>query len=380
MEKSLNRIFIALLFFVVVLGFYLLYTFSSIIIPLTFAFIAATMFQPITIFLRNKKVPFYLIIPSISIITLGLLFLIYLIMASTVSEVSAQSGDLSVVLITKIDGLMEGIEQLVNTRFHTKIDIEKELTDLFSVDFLSSAASRVVSSFTAFTNSFFWFSIYFVVFLFALPNYKRYLRYVSGGQNLEMVTSAYLTIQKFIYSYANIKLFINLTVGVAVYVICILFGVKFAFLWGFVAFLLHFIPFIGAIVSVLFPSLMSLVQSDNVIVPLIVLLLLSIVQMGMGNIVEPILMGNKLRLNTITAMFGLVFWGSLWGVSGLFLGIPMLVIFKVMLEQFPETAILGRIMGFPENQEGVRMRSWDPTTIISKRFRNNADSETKKTE
>ncbi len=380
MEKSLNRIFVALLFFVVVLGFYLLYTFSSIIIPLTFAFIAATMFQPITIFLRNKKVPFYLIIPSISIITLGLLFLFYLIMASTVSEVSAQSGDLSVVLIAKIDGLMEGIEQLVNTRFHAKINIEKELTDLLSVDFLSSTASRLVSSFTSFTNSFFWFSIYFVVFLFALPNYKRYLRYVSSGQNIEGVTSAYLTIQKFIYSYANIKLFINLTVGVAVYIICILFGVKFAFLWGFVAFLLHFIPFIGAIVSVLFPSLMALVQFDNLIVPLIVLLLLSIVQMGMGNIVEPILMGNKLRLNTITAMFGLVFWGSLWGVSGLFLGIPMLVIFKVMLEQFPETAMLGRIMGFPENSEGVRMRSWDPTTIISKRFKNIPDSETKKPE
>ncbi|MBK6682569.1 MAG: AI-2E family transporter [Ignavibacteriales bacterium] len=296
------------------------------------------------------------------------------------SEVSAQSGDLSVVLIAKIDGLMEGIEQLVNTRFHAKINIEKELTDLLSVDFLSKAASSVVSSFTAFTNSFFWFSIYFVVFLFALPNYKRYLRYVSGGQNIEMVTSAYLTIQKFIYSYANIKLFINLTVGVTVYIICILFGVKFAFLWGFVAFLLHFIPFIGAIVSVLFPSLMALVQFDNLFVPLVVLLLLSIVQMGMGNIVEPILMGNKLRLNTITAMFGLVFWGSLWGVSGLFLGIPMLVIFKVMLEQFPETAMLGRVMGFPENSEGVRMRSWDPTTIISKRFKNIPDSETKKPE
>ncbi|MBK8660859.1 MAG: hypothetical protein IPN18_03225 [Ignavibacteriales bacterium] len=120
MEKSLNRIFVALLFFVVVLGFYLLFTFSSIIIPLTFAFIAATMFQPITIFLRNKKVPFYLIIPSISIITLGLLFLFYLIMASTVSEVSAQSGDLSVVLIAKIDGLMEELNNLLTLVFMQK--------------------------------------------------------------------------------------------------------------------------------------------------------------------------------------------------------------------------------------------------------------------
>ncbi len=377
MEKSLNRIVIILLFFAGVLAFYLLATFSTIIIPLTFAFLAATMFQPITIFLRSKKVPFYLIIPSISIITLGVLFMMYLIISSTFGEIGAQSDDFVQTLITKIDGLMNGIENLINIRFHTTVNIEKELTQLLSKEFITSTAKGLVSSFTAFTNSFFWFSIYFVVFLFALPNYKRYLRYVAGGQNLELVTSAYLTIQKFIYSYANIKLFINLIVGILVYAVCIIFGVKFAFLWGFVAFLLHFIPFIGAIISVLFPSLMALVQFDNIYVPGVIFVLLTTIQMGMGNILEPILMGNKLRLNTITAMFGLVFWGSLWGVSGLFLGIPMLVIFKVMLEQFPETAIFGRVMGFPEDTEGKRMRSWDPTTIITKSFKVNPPSETK---
>jgi predicted PurR-regulated permease PerM len=377
MEKSLKHIFLTILFFAVVLTFYLLFTFSSIIIPLTFAFLAATMFQPLTMFLRNKKVPFYLIIPSISIITLGLLFLIYLIVASTIGEIGSQSTDFSQKLVTKVNDLLAGIQGFVNQKFHAQLNIQQELNQLLSFDFISSTAKGVVSSFTAFTNSFFWFSIYFVVFLFALPNYKRYLRYVAGGQNLEIITSAYLTIQKFIYSYANIKLFINLVVGILVYIICILFGIKFAFLWGVVAFLLHFIPFVGAIISVFFPSIMALIQFDNAFLPLIVFLLLSTIQMGMGNIIEPILMGNKLRLNTITAMFGLVFWGSLWGVSGLFLGIPMLVIFKVMLEQFPETAIFGRVMGFPENDEGARVRSWDPTTIIQKRFKTNSGSETK---
>ncbi len=380
MEKSLNRIFVVLLCFAVVLGFYLLSAFSAIIIPLTFAFLAATMFQPITIYLRSKKVPFYLIIPSISVITLGILFLMYLIISSTVGEISAQSGDFAQTLITRFDGLLNGIEKFVNERFHQQINIEKELSEMLSTEFVSSAAKGLVASFTAFTNSFFWFSIYFVVFLFALPNYKRYLRYVAGGQNLELTTNAYITIQKFIYTYANIKLFINLIVGILVYVVCIVFGVKFAFLWGFVAFLLHFIPFIGAIISVIFPALMALVQFDSLFVPGSVFVLLSVIQMGMGNVLEPILMGNKLRLNTITAMFGLVFWGSMWGVSGLFLGIPMLVVFKVMLEQFPETALFGRIMGFPEDSEGNRMRSWDPTTIISKRFKVPPQSETKENE
>ncbi len=380
MEKSLNRIFVLLLCFAVVLMFYLLSAFSAIIIPLTFAFLAATMFQPITIYLRSKKVPFYLIIPSISIITLGILFLMYLIISSTVAQISSQSGDFAQVLISRFDGILTGLEKFVNERFHAKMDIEKELTGMLSTEFVSSAAKGLVSSFTAFTNSFFWFSIYFVVFLFALPNYRRYLRYVAGGQNLELTTTAYITIQKFIYTYANIKLFINLIVGILVYVICIAFGIKFAFLWGFVAFLLHFIPFVGAIISVIFPSLMSLIQFDNLFIPGIVFVLLSTVQMGMGNVIEPILMGNKLRLNTITAMFGLVFWGTMWGVSGLFLGIPMLVIFKVMLEQFPETALFGRIMGFPEDKEGNRVRSWDPTTIITKSFKTPPSSETKEKE
>lgn len=65
-------------------------------------------------------------------------------------------------------------------------------------------------------------------------------------------------------------------------------------------------------------------------------------------------------------------------MSGLFLSIPMLVITKVMLEQFPDTAIFGRIMGFPEDTQGNRLRTWDPTTIITKSFDSTHESETKK--
>lgn len=312
MEKYLSRISVTLLFLAVVVAFYLLSIFSAIVIPLIFAFLAASMYQPLTIFLRNKKIPFYLIIPSISIITLGILFLMYLIISSTVVEISTQSDDFAKTLTHRIDWLASGLERFINERFHTTISVNKELSQLLSKDFVTNAAKGIVASFTSFTNGFFWFSVYFVVFLFSLPNYRRYLRYVAGRDKLEIVTSTYITIQKFIYTYANIKLFINLVVGILVYVVCVVFEIKFAFLWGFVAFLLHFIPFIGAIISVLFPSLMALIQYDDIFVPGTVLILLTVIQMGMGNIVEPVMMGNKLRLNTITAIFGLVFWGFLW--------------------------------------------------------------------
>ena len=74
-------------------------------------------------------------------------------------------------------------------------------------------------------------------------------------------------------------------------------------------------------------------------------LCLFIVQIVMGNVIEPKLMGEKLSLNTITVLLGLLFWGYLWGITGMILSMPLLVFMKVILSQIPEAAMLVRLMG-----------------------------------
>jgi predicted PurR-regulated permease PerM len=127
-----------------------------------------------------------------------------------------------------------------------------------------------------------------------------------------------------------------------------IFGIKFAVFWAFLAFIFSYVPNIGSTLSTILPILMAVIQLDSIESLLIFAILLVAMHFVMGNVVEPIIMGNRLRLNTLTVLFGLVFWGYIWGIPGMILSVPLLVIMKIILERYPEVSIIGRVMGYPE--------------------------------
>jgi predicted PurR-regulated permease PerM len=112
----------------------------------------------------------------------------------------------------------------------------------------------------------------------------------------------------------------------------LILGVDFALLWGFLTFLLNFIPNIGSIVSVIFPLLISFLQFDSVATPLLVLILLGATQFAMGNVVEPKLMEFSLNLSPLLVLVSLFFWGWIWGVWGMILAVPMMSTVKIIFE------------------------------------------------
>ena len=125
-------------------------------------------------------------------------------------------------------------------------------------------------------------------------------------------------------------------------------NLNFAFFFGFIAFLLNFIPSIGSILATIPPFMMAFIQFDTLQPVVLLLLILSTIQMVMGNLVEPIITGDRLKLNTLTVIFGLVFWGYIWGLAGMIISIPLLVLLKLIFEHFPDTQIFARIMGSPD--------------------------------
>lgn len=137
----------------------------------------------------------------------------------------------------------------------------------------------------------------------------------------------------------------SLCTGVGYGLTCWIFDIDFALFWGFLAFVLNFIPTVGSIIATIPPLLLGLIQlaSPGAVFGLFGLLLT--IQFSFGNIIEPKLMGNSLSLNTVVVILGLVFWGYLWGVAGMVLSVPMLVLFKVILAQFDEAKIIVRLMG-----------------------------------
>jgi len=114
-------------------------------------------------------------------------------------------------------------------------------------------------------------------------------------------------------------------------------GLDFAEFWALLLFILHFIPTIGIVVAVILPTLMAAVQFDNLGPCLVIGIGITAIAQLMGNIVEPNVMGETLNLSPLTVIIALIVWGSLWGIVGAFLCVPLTVILVIILSNFRST-------------------------------------------
>lgn len=145
--------------------------------------------------------------------------------------------------------------------------------------------------------------------------------------------------------YIVTKTCISLLTGTLVWVILALFGVRFAFLFGALAFLLNFIPNVGSVIATMAPLLIAIVQFGSPWRIVILAVLLALVQLSVGNILEPLILGRTLKLNPITVLLSLVFWGWLWGLWGMVLAVPMAATARIILDQTPRLRAVGTLMG-----------------------------------
>ncbi len=143
--------------------------------------------------------------------------------------------------------------------------------------------------------------------------------------------------QEEIQTYIWIKTLMSLTTGAISYIVLISFGVDLAEFWAFIIFLLNYIPTIGSLMGIIFPALLTLVQFGAVVPFVAVAALLGVTQFLIGNVLEPRLMGSSLNLSALVVILSLALWGSIWGVAGMFLCVPITVIGMIIFSHFPAT-------------------------------------------
>jgi predicted PurR-regulated permease PerM len=115
------------------------------------------------------------------------------------------------------------------------------------------------------------------------------------------------------------------------------FGLDSPLLWAFVLFIMNFIPVIGSLLAVFFPTFFALIQFGDFSTPALMLAILIAIQMVIGNILEPKIMGDSLNISPLVALFSLAFWGAIWGITGMLVSVPITVILIILLAHFPST-------------------------------------------
>lgn len=144
-------------------------------------------------------------------------------------------------------------------------------------------------------------------------------------------------ISRDIRQYVWVKTLTSLATGGISYIVLSWVGVDFAEFWGFVIFLLNFIPTIGSLLGILLPSLLTLVQFETMSPFFIVFPILASVQFTIGNLIEPRLMGQTLNLSALVVILSLATWGSIWGIPGMFLSVPITAMLTIIFANFPQT-------------------------------------------
>ena len=324
--------FFAFIFLVV----YALNSLSNILTPIA---IAILIWFLINAFANQiKRLPFLNEkIGELIAIPLSLIFIVYSMIeigsfiASSMLELSSTISQLD----SKVNALIEKISLM------TSFDLATPLQKFFQEFSLSSVINKIISAFSAIFSNIIQIFLYVLFLLIDQRFFNAKLNALfSKKNNREKAQNVLTSISKGIRTYISITTIISLSTGFLTYIICEMFSLQGAVLWGFIAFVLNFIPTIGSIIAVLIPTIFALIQFTDLSQVLFLCLALVIIQFVIGNIIYPKLMGNKLNISQFVVILSLVVWGAMWGTIGMFLSVPLMMILMIILSQFEGTKSL----------------------------------------
>jgi predicted PurR-regulated permease PerM len=203
---------------------------------------------------------------------------------------------------------------------------------------IPSYATSIAASLTSILASGGLIAIYLGFLFLEQGNFAKKLSALVSDPTREQDVKLIISrIRNDIQKYISIKVFTSSLTGILSFAFLSFMGVDFAGVWGLIIFLLNFIPTVGSIIATIFPALIALAQSDGYSLFFIVLAGIGLVQLCIGNILEPRLMGSSFNLSPIVILLNLALWGYIWDVPGMFLCVPFLIILTIILSHFPQT-------------------------------------------
>lgn len=320
-----------------------LYLLKSVLIPLVVAIFLSYLFKPIVIFLKKWRIPMAisLIVVFITLagVTLGVSMVVYSSVDSVIEEAPKYQ--------TRVNDIAAGLETTA-TELAAKYDMSLDELDwrsVFDVSSVTSILSTSLGSTITFVTNVLLVLLYMFFILAASGDAGAKVRHAFIRSHSEKISGIISRIDSQVRQYLLAKTLISLATGGLTALILWIFGVDFALFWGFLAFVLNYIPNVGSLVAEIFPVLLAFIQFDSPVKPLIILVLLIGMQTVMGNVVEPKMMAFSLNLSPLVVLVALIFWGWLWGIVGMIIAVPMTAILKIIFENVDELRPLAVLLG-----------------------------------
>ena len=317
--------------FLIALGA-VLQSLKGILAPFLIALFLLYLFEPLQKLMIRYKLPLAL---RIFVILSSTLFTMYLIVAFLISNLMNVGSRLE----GYVNQLLQKIRDWESLLPIETLDLGAFLNAIDWSKYLEGGAAKILGFGIEKSGGLFvdvgLILIYMLYMLFERESFFSRIQRAFEAKKAEKIGIMLNYINQQIAAYLEVKIFVSLGTATLVTLLLKFLEVDLALLWGALTFLLNFIPSIGSIIATIPPVITVLLQFQSPTLTIVVALVLGAIQVTIGSIIEPKIMGNKLGLSPLVVLLSLVFWGWIWGPIGMILAAPVMSMIRIVCDNIP---------------------------------------------
>jgi len=326
---------------------YALYFGRAFFMPVILAFLLALTLTPIVRFLRQRGVP-----DALSATLLVLMSVIFVggagyLLSGPVIDLINNAPSIGLQLTERMAQLRQPFEKIMQishqleglTETSQEPDVQKVV--LAQSGILSSAAGNVLSAGTGIT-------IVFVLSLFLLASgtmfYEKIIQSFTSLSEKKRALRVVYDVEREISHYLLTVAVINAGLGTVIGLGLWGLGMPNPLVWGAAAALLNFLPYVGALMTILLVTVIALISFDSISFALLAPAFVLLCDIVEGQFVTPMVVGRRLEINAVAIFIAIAFWSWLWGFVGALMAVPLLVVIKVFCDHFDGLSHVGNFL------------------------------------
>ena len=236
----------------------------------------------------------------------------------------------------KYEANIDGVVQQLNETLNLNV-LETAEQQAKDIDF-GEILGQIFNSLSDLIGNTFMILLYAVFIFLEETHFASKVSKLFGiGEKRQRFLEIVNEVESSISSYFRLKTLVSLMTGGLSYIALRIIGVDSPEFWAFLIFILNFIPTIGSLVATVFPAIFCLLQFGTLLPSILVLVIVGLIQVIVGNIIEPRLMGSSMNISPLVTILALSLWGAIWGIIGMILSVPITVVMIIVFSQFEKT-------------------------------------------
>lgn len=336
--------FASVLLILLILG-YLSVLGKSLLSPLLYAFLFAMLLFPVTRNLENRfNLPTGLAATVAIILLMAVVTLIFIFVGSQLASLTKDWPQFQ----QEFKEMIVGFQRWVSAQFHVGIKQQLEYVNS-ATDSLMSSGTSILGTTVLSVSSILLFIVFTIIYTFLLLIYRRLLvRFLVAAFKAENEATVREVLEEVQYIIQKYIVGLLLQMAIVTLACCIAFsiiGIKYAIFLGFLTGILNIVPYIGIFTALVLSTLITIGSGALTTTVLLVIATIIVIHMLDSNILLPAVVGSKVKINALITLLGVIVGEMMWGISGMFLSIPLIAIGKIVFDRVESLKPWGILLG-----------------------------------